>query len=58
VESHGGTLWADENYSSGAKFCFTLPTCEPIQAPDVSEDRAARADDLDNTRSGTTGAQS
>jgi PAS domain S-box-containing protein len=26
VESHGGRLWAAENFPHGASFCFTLPT--------------------------------
>jgi PAS domain S-box-containing protein len=26
IESHGGRLWAANNYPRGASFCFTLPT--------------------------------
>jgi PAS domain S-box-containing protein len=26
MESHGGRLWAADNYPCGARFCFTLPT--------------------------------
>jgi signal transduction histidine kinase len=26
IESHGGRLWAADNYSRGASFYFTLPT--------------------------------
>jgi signal transduction histidine kinase len=26
IESHGGRLWAADNYPRGANFCFTLPT--------------------------------
>ncbi len=26
VESHGGRLWAEDNFPRGARFCFTLPT--------------------------------
>jgi PAS domain S-box-containing protein len=26
IESHGGRLWAADNFPSGASFCFTLPT--------------------------------
>jgi len=26
IESHGGRLWAADNYPRGASFCFTLPT--------------------------------
>jgi signal transduction histidine kinase len=26
LESHGGRLWAADNASRGASFCFTLPT--------------------------------
>jgi PAS domain S-box-containing protein len=26
IESHGGRLWATENFPCGASFCFTLPT--------------------------------
>jgi len=28
VESHGGHLWAVDNTPRGARFCFTLPTCD------------------------------
>ena len=26
IESHGGRLWATDNFPCGATFCFTLPT--------------------------------
>jgi signal transduction histidine kinase len=32
VEYHGGTIWIDTAYSSGARFCFTLPAT-PTTAP-------------------------
>jgi signal transduction histidine kinase len=30
VEYHGGRLWLDTDYTSGTRFCFTLPVVEKI----------------------------
>jgi signal transduction histidine kinase len=29
VDSHGGTLWAEQNSGQGARFCFALPQAAP-----------------------------
>ncbi len=33
VEAHGGKLWAEPPQTSGAKFCFTLPSENTFQEP-------------------------
>jgi len=42
IESHEGRLWADNNPSRGARFCFTLPTNGETRDTVVSADRASR----------------
>ena len=34
IESHGGVLWADENYTGGARFGFKLPVHEVTNGPE------------------------
>jgi len=46
IESHGGRLWAVDNYPRGARFCFTLPTGDETHDSVVSGDRTALADRL------------
>ena len=46
VESHGGRLWAADNASRGASFCFSLPVKSDAPDPVVSEDRTGPAQDF------------
>jgi C4-dicarboxylate-specific signal transduction histidine kinase len=44
VESHGGNLWAADNFPQGARFCFTLPANSATSDPIVSVDSTETAD--------------
>jgi C4-dicarboxylate-specific signal transduction histidine kinase len=46
IESHGGSLWAANNASRGASFCFTLPTQAMTHDSAVPGDRTGPVDGL------------
>jgi C4-dicarboxylate-specific signal transduction histidine kinase len=48
VESHGGSLWATDNFPRGARFCFTLPANSETSDPVVSVSRTETADGPNN----------
>jgi two-component system sensor kinase FixL len=41
VEAHGGRIWAERAADGGARFCFTLPTEEPVLELSEAEAEAA-----------------
>jgi signal transduction histidine kinase len=36
IESHGGRLWANANYTQGATFQFTLPAEAVTSSPSIA----------------------
>jgi signal transduction histidine kinase len=46
IESHGGRLWAADNYPRGARFCFKLPIAGETRDFAIPADRSGPAEGL------------
>ena len=44
IEHHGGTIWLDQSFESGSRFCFTLPA---LPEPEPESDPGADAERTD-----------